>query len=227
MSVQIVFIILFVAVLIVSVICFAIVGLMQVSRTRRLSGQAHQLGMHFSASDPFDLPRRYADFALISNGHSPRANNVTHGTLSGKTVRAFDFRYEVGHGTRRMTRHYSIIVVETDRALPETVMWKQGDTESVPIGTPQDNPRIGSWMFCGDSETTASIARTLGDLPAEGAAVQTCGPAMMVFTRGFLRKPSYSVLLSAALSTVDALGASSQTRSEPTSEPDTEPEQSP
>lgn len=137
--------------------------------------------MRFSADDPFDVPRRYADFALICGGHSPKADNVIYGRLGGRRVRAFDFRYEVGHGTRRMTRHYAVVVVEVERDLPRVLMWNDDDAESSPLPTRSADGHIACWSYRGDPEAAVALKNALGDLMSEGASVQTCGTGLMLF----------------------------------------------
>ena len=176
------FIVLLIGVLIAAVISFAIMGLVQVRRTRTLDRQAQEMKMRFSATDPFDVPRRYADFALISSGHSARANNVTYGRLGGRRVRTFDFRYEVGHGTRRMTRRYRVIVVEGDRELPAVLMWSGRDAGSWPLQTTQTIQRVACWSVRGEVELAEKVGDHCSSLVDESASLQTCGSVLMVFT---------------------------------------------
>jgi hypothetical protein len=124
---------LLIAVLVAAVISFVVMGLAKVRRSRSLARAAHQRGNRFFRDDPFDVPRRYAKFALISSGHSPCAHNVTDGRLGGRSARAFDFRCELGHGTRRITRHYSVLVVGAAECPHRLLMWS--DADASPGGT--------------------------------------------------------------------------------------------
>jgi hypothetical protein len=204
MILQIAFVVLLTTVLLAAVVSCAIMGLMQVRRTRALAGEAHKLGMHFSSDDPFDVPRRYADFALISNGHSPRASNFTHGRLAGHRVRAFDFKYEVGHGTRRLTRHYRVIVVETDRLLPDVLMWNESDAESAPVGAMTAQGRVGNWQVRGDMEAGSTLAHACGQLANGSTSIQTCVSALMLFSPAVRREGGYGIELGDAVRVAEA-----------------------
>ena len=82
-------------------------------RRRALARAAHELGLRFSAEDPFDLPRRYAGSALMQLGHSACAENVVFGRLAGWPLRWFDYRFEAGHGPHRLTRQLNVVAAET------------------------------------------------------------------------------------------------------------------
>ena len=89
---QVAFIALLIGILIAAVVSFAVMAGMRARRTHTTARISNGLQMRFSPEDPFDVPRRYPDFVLIANGHSPQASNVTYGRLEGHRVRAFDFR---------------------------------------------------------------------------------------------------------------------------------------
>ena len=133
MTVQIAFIVLLGLIVAISMVVFAVLGAMQMRRTRRLTWEAHTRGLRFAAEDPFDVPRRYSDFALMHLGHSPRANNVVYGRIGRRAARAFDFRYEAGHGTRRTTRPYSVITVDAELPLPSAILWNEADLSAAPL----------------------------------------------------------------------------------------------
>ena len=178
---QIIFIVLLTGVQVVTVISFVIAGFRQILRTRRLTRQANELGMQFAADDLFDIPRQYADFALISNGHSPRANNVSYGRLDGRRVRAFDFRYEVCHGTQRLTRHYMAIAIETDRVFPGVVMWNAHDADSAPLQARMADGRIACWIYTGSSETAAMLKDACHGMIDRDTSLELSGSTFMVF----------------------------------------------
>jgi len=179
---QIVFTVLLVGVLIAAVVSFVIMGLMQIRRTRAVTREAYGLGLRFSPRDPFDVPRRYAHFSLISSGHGPRASNVAHGRIAGRSVRAFDFRCEAGHGTHRVTRYYNVIVIETDPTLPELVMWNDNDPHPAPLGSLSRTTRIGYWNCSGDGELARSLSEVFENLGPEGTSFESRGACLMIFT---------------------------------------------
>lgn len=156
---QIVFLVLLILVLVAAVLAFAIMGALQSRRRAALARTTHEMGLRFAAEDPFDVPGRYGRFALIGAGHSPRAHNVSYGRVGGVRLRAFDFRYEVGHGTRRLTRRYRIVVFEIDRPMPPVLMWHERDLEAAPMPARADTHPLGPWRCRGDRAFAATLAR--------------------------------------------------------------------
>jgi hypothetical protein len=77
-------------------------------------------------------------------------------------VRAFDFRYEIGHATRRMTRHYAVIAVQTAMSLGKLIMWHVDDIQAAPLSNNLGARRVGKWICRGDLE----LARVLSDAAA-------------------------------------------------------------
>ena len=186
------FTLLLIGVLIASVVSFVVMGLRQLRRTNSLARKAHEMDMHFSPSDLFDVPRRYGGFALISSGHGPRAYNVTHGRVRGVPVRAFDFRYEVGHATRRTTRHYAVIVVQTHMVLGELVMWHIDDAQAAPLSSSIAARRVGKWMCCGDMELAYTLAEASGPLGDQFASAEVRNDTIMFCIPIVKRRQDYT-----------------------------------
>ena len=189
------FTLLLIGVLIASVVSFVVMGFRQLRRTSSLARKAHEMDMHFSPSDLFDVPRRYGGFALISSGHGPRAYNVTHGYVRGVPVRAFDFRYEVGHATRRTTRHYAVIVVQTHMALGKLVMWHVDDAQAAPLSCGAGARRVGKWMCCGDLELARTLAEASGPLADRGASTEVRNDTIMFCIPIVKRRQDYAASL--------------------------------
>lgn len=184
-----------VGILAVAVVTFVAMGLRQVRRTNALAREAHGLGMLFADDDTPELPRRYADFALLRGGHSNQAHNVAHGRLDALAVRAFDLRQERGHGTRRATRHYSVVAVEMPgQALPELLMWNDRDAEWAPLEAAQVDGRLGPWAYCGSRPMAAFLSDLCGGLGERGISVQVRGRVVMFFLPVQTRGPSYADL---------------------------------
>ena len=160
-------------------ISFVVMGLAQLRRTRALARRAHGTGLKFSGDDPFDMPRRYADFSLIALGHSPQAHNVSYGRLAGWLIRTFDFHYEVGHGPRRITRRYSVVTAETDLDLPAVTMWNNSDAEYAPLAIRYSGNHVACWTFLGDEQVARAIAHVGWPLAESGLSAETCGNVMM------------------------------------------------
>lgn len=178
---QIIFVILLVAVLVGAVVSFIAMAIMQTLRMRRAGQEAHALNMRFSAEDLFDVPRRFADFALISSGHSPRASNVVYGRIEGRRVRAFDFRYEAGHGTRRFTHHYDVVVVETDRSLPSILLWNDAEMDSAPLAASGVDGHLARWVYRGDAREVWMAKDLCAEMLGETFSMQACDFALMFF----------------------------------------------
>ena len=179
-QIQYAFVAVLVAVLVAASVSFAVMGLGKVLRRRRLARDAHQRGLRFFPDDPYDVPRRYADFAVISSGHSPCANNVTAGGIAGRTVRAFDFCCELGHGTRRLTRRYSVAVAETRLSQPSLLMWHAGDGELAPLAARDVQGQVGQWSFCGSRELAETVQAACRHLDHAQPSVEIRGSVVLI-----------------------------------------------
>ncbi len=169
-----------VGLLIAASISFAGMGLGTMLRRRRLAGDAHGSGMKFFPDDPYDVPRRYADFAVISSGHSPCANNVTAGGLGGRVLRAFDFRCELGHGTRRLTRRYSVVVAETLEAQSSLLMWHAGDADLAPLAARNMQGRVGQLNYRGCREMAQAAERACQRLDQAMPSIEVRGSVVLI-----------------------------------------------
>jgi len=179
---QLAFVAILILVLVAAVVSFVVMGLLQVRRSNVLAREAHEMQMRFDRDDPFDMPQRYGQFALMACGHSCAAHNVTHGRLAGQPVRAFDFRYEVGHGTRRMTRHYRVVVLETGLPLPPVLMWNHHDLEAPPLAAEAAGAVLDEWLCQGDEVFAAGLARAAGSFRSARPSLQVRdGVLMMMF----------------------------------------------
>ena len=201
---QVAFMVVLIGVLVAAVVSFAVMGLLQHRRTNVLAGKAHRMGMRFSVEDPFDVPRRYADFARIASGHSASAHNVTYGRLGGLPVRAFDFRYEIGHGTRRTARHYGVVVIETSEALPPLVMWNDRDVECAPLASHQCDGHVACWAYLGPEPLAAAVGYACRALADRGAGMQAVGHAVMLCVPIRSRRQDYSDLMACAAAALQA-----------------------
>lgn len=147
-------------------------GLVQWNRGRQMARAANELALNFSTEDPFDLPRRYAAFSLMQAGHSTQANHVLFGRLKGMLVRAFDLRYEAGHGTQRQMCRQTVITVEDDWNHPTSVIWSPAF--DCPVLLMSDYVKLPSgWQVMGD----ASLADRMAGFWTDGR------PEVLVETR--------------------------------------------
>ena len=165
---QYLFLVILVGALGAGVTVLAWMGVAQRCRRNLLARTAHEMGMKFSPSDPFDLTGRYGDFVVSSAGHSPRAENVIHGRYGGWSVRAYDYRYETGHGPRRVGRRYSILVAETGLDLPAALLWHVDDTEHLPLAAQRHVGQAGNWLLVAGADGAPALAAAFaafGDRP--------------------------------------------------------------
>lgn len=156
------------------------------SRRRRLTAlarTAHEMGMRFSPDDPFDLTRHYSGLILASAGHSGRAENVIFGRYDGWALRAFDYYFEVGHGTRRLSRRYGIIAADTDLDLPDVLMWSGDDSEHIPLAVSSPLGRSGRWLIITGMAFAPTLAEAFSnypdrpiDLQIDNGSVMICSP---------------------------------------------------
>jgi hypothetical protein len=177
--VQIIIMAILTAALLATAASFVVMGIRQKRHTRRLAGRAGEKGLHFSSDDPFDIPERYRRFALLSCGHSPRARNVTHGRLDALPLRAFEFHYEIGHGTRRTTCRYSAVIVDMQTEADDLMMWNHSDAQQAPLETRQVHGEVGCWSFRGSARLAQRLAQTAGGLAAEGLSLQVLGAEVL------------------------------------------------
>jgi len=179
---QYVLVVVLVGVLAASVVLFGVLGAARVRRTRRLARRAHQRGMRFFRDDPFDVPRRYAAFAAISCGHSPRASNVVDMRLDGIPVRSFDFHCELGHGTRRTARRFGVVVAETELPGGRAVLWHEADGDLSPLAA-RGGPgarRVGPWACSGSPRLVEALAAAAAELAPRGASLEVAAAGLLV-----------------------------------------------
>ncbi len=152
--------------LVIAVMIFTAVGFRQWRRRARVARKSGELGLRFSVDDPFDIPRRYAELALMGSGHSLTAENVTYGYMENRPVRAFDLHYEIGHGTRRLMRRYGCVLLEMPRPLPELLVWRPSREWTLPMDCDE---RIGPWSYIGPRDLAlAALDAGLADAPDGG-----------------------------------------------------------
>ena len=183
--------VMFVGVLAAAIFSFARMGIRQFRRSRTLARKAYDLGLHFTQSDLFDVGRRYADFALISRGHSGRASYITYGRIEGASVRAFDFCNEMGHGTQRVMRSDGAVVIETRMQLPSLLMWDEKELSFAPMAVRGSDERIGNWLCSGDMALAAALAPELPEMGSGSIIVQASGSSLMLIAQPQARPGEY------------------------------------
>lgn len=201
--------------LLAAAVTFIVMGLLLWRRSRRLAAFSHAHGLHFSPGDPHELPVTCGQFALLGCGHSPRASNVAFGQLDSFHVRAFDFRYEVGHGTRRMGRHYSVVLIDTSLLLPGVLMWNTDDADNAPLPVRQVDGQTGGWVYTGNAVLAELLKDAAGDLRQRGLSLQAHGcELLLALPMGRKHSLRYSDWLNDGLAIARRLVRSEQTLQE-------------
>ncbi|MFP4355126.1 MAG: hypothetical protein ACLFUJ_08355 [Phycisphaerae bacterium] len=167
-----------VALLVTAILGALLIGLTQSLRSRAMARLAHRQGLRFSSDDPFNVPMRYTEFGLIRSGHSPRAYNVVHGRKH-LPIRLFEFRYEAGHGTHRLTRLYSCIVLDLPAEAPEVLLWHGSDPEGAPLEARQIDGTVGPWTYRGSDEDARKLAEICSELGPLNISIETRGATML------------------------------------------------
>ena len=166
----------------VGVVVLSLMALAQRFRDRGLIRAAQRLGLRYARRDPFELTRRYRGFVLASAGHSPRAENVLHGQYERFHVRAFDYRYEAGHGPGRRARRYGVIVADVGVDLAPAVLWHERDAEQAPLAACTGAGKAGPWRIARGGAFAKRLADVLASLGAEPVNVETLGQSVMIYT---------------------------------------------
>jgi hypothetical protein len=150
-------------------------------RSGRRSRQSHELAMGFAPEDPFDLPCRYARFALLGRGHGLRAHDVTHGRCGGYRARCFEVGLEQGHGPRRVIRRASAVALETDLDLGEALLWHDRDAEGRELFLSATAEQAGPWRCCGPAQAVGALAGACGLSGGAGASIEVRGGVLLLW----------------------------------------------
>ncbi len=183
------------------------IGWKQRRRRKKMARLAHEMGMKFSPKDPFELSRRYWSFALFSAGHSRRAENVMYGRHGGWYFRAFDYCFEAGHGTRRLVRRCSVIVADTDLALPAGLLWHTEDADHLPLPAAGPVARAGPWLLLRGGEPAAELSELFGKFGQQPVNVETARRSVMLWLNGSWQVSEFAARIGQAAAALDALRA--------------------
>lgn len=204
---QYIFLVILIGALGIGVVVLALMGLDQTRRRRLMARVAHEMGMKFSAQDPFDLARRYSNFVLSSAGHSQRAENVLYGRYEGWYLRVFDYHLECGHGPRRLGRRYSIIVADTDLEVPSALMWHTGDAEHAPLAARSPVGRVGQWLVISGARFAPALAEAFADFADQPVDLQTNQGSVMLCSAARFKPMDLPAKMNSAVAGLSALKA--------------------
>lgn len=188
-----------------SILSFLVMGMSQWLRMRHLARFAHEAGMRFFATDAFDVPHRYGALSVMHGGHSPAAHNVVFGRRQGLPLRIFDFRYEVGHGTRRSTRRYLLAVVELERSCRPVLMWNTVDSETCPLAAQAQERLVGCWSCKGDDAASAVMAELMSPLASQGVSLEAGGGLLALHLPNSRRTRHVAALMDMAIAAAGVL----------------------
>ncbi len=165
--------------LLTAVIVVVIMSIRLFCRTMSVSRYAGKAALGFSREDTFDIPLRFGYFSIFSCGHSPHVFNVVYGRIDDRTLYSFDYCYEVGHGTRRLARHYRVIVLDAENLKSDLLMWSDLDVEAAPLSVRQVRGRYGNWSYTGSEKLAALLWRVFGEDRDYGISVEMANGWML------------------------------------------------
>jgi len=165
---------LLVAILGLCSIVLVVVGIRQWRRRRQLGRFAHECGLKFAWRDPFGLIRGYGACQLFQAGHSARVDGVLFGRFDDWNVRMFDLGFEVGHGSNRSVRRYTVVAAELPHPLPTAFAWRdRADMLSVALPTPSAHQIDSQWSYTGDRAVAEAVRGTWPEGASESLGVET------------------------------------------------------
>ncbi len=133
-------------------------GFIRRRRLRRLGHLAELQGLRAAGRDFMGLPARYAKCLLMQSGHSAYAENLLFGRTGNCFLRAFDLRFEAGHGPQRQSCLVTVVAAETMRARPSVAIWR--DEPAAAALLCMENLAAGQdgWIRVGDEATAEELA---------------------------------------------------------------------
>jgi hypothetical protein len=158
---------------------FSFMGLRHRRRGQRIAEFVASIGMEYRRTDVHRLAGGHEDLALLSAGHARRAENIAWGRMGGVPTIAFDFRYEIGHGLQRMTRFYSVVILDLPHTIDPVLLWHEGDLEWAPLLAKLAEHQLDRWVFSGDGDQAQRMARACGPLGSLPVSVQILDGMLM------------------------------------------------
>jgi hypothetical protein len=98
----------------------------------------------------------------------------------------------VGHGTRRLTQRYNVVLAHADHPLPPVLMWPEQDAGEMPLAARRSRRRKGGWFYSGDEAAVSRLADRCDALGAKALGFQTVGDALMVWDSRRGRRDDYT-----------------------------------
>lgn len=91
-------------------------------RRRVFARLAYRMRFRVSCHLDYDLPGSLADLYCMQRGHDQRACHVVRGRCGDFECTAFDYRYDTGLGSNRVSHLNSVVLWEGKHILPSMVM---------------------------------------------------------------------------------------------------------
>lgn len=180
------------------------VGLAQRRHRGALARLAEQLGLRLAVRDFMGLPARYARCLLMQAGHSAYAQNILFGRLGNCFLRAFDYRFEVGHGPQRQSCRLTVVAGETQRQRPSAAVWREAPAAAALVCMERlaTSPQGDRWV--GDESSVRELAAAW---PQELGPVTllTAGRVVLAACPGKLTPQALTELLHATAQWVERL----------------------
>ena len=149
-------------------------------RTLSIARYADKAGLSFSREDGFEIPLKFGFFVFFSCGHSPRVSNIVYGRMNGSSIYAHDFCYEVGHGTRRLTRYYRVVIIDVPEVSSDLLMWNDIDAAAAPMSIRQISGRYGNWSYAGRRELAECLWHEFSEIADCGVSFEITGGHLLL-----------------------------------------------
>jgi len=107
----------FYAILVVVVIGIAIAWYVSTVRRKKLAAWAATRGLRFDPRSDGLFDDVYPEFGCLRIGRGRRASNISSGTMDGRSVVSFDYRYVTGSGKSQQVHTFSGVILGSDLSL--------------------------------------------------------------------------------------------------------------
>ncbi len=178
---------------------YIVMGIRRHVSMNDLKRHAARRGVQFSHEDPISILQQQGQFSLLSSGHSPQVCDVMHGRIAQQVLSAFDFRYEVGHGTRRMTRRYHVALLHLPHTCDDLLLWSQGDDSGCPLAVLGKGKTFGAWRYVGSREQAERLAALVQDVSLPAACLEVRGESLLMAVSNPRRRQEYTLWVDKAL----------------------------
>ena len=125
-------------------------------------------------------------------------------------MRAFDYRFEAGHGPRRLVRRYSVIVSDTDLDAPATLLWHEQDADHVPLAVQNPLGKLQPWLVVSGKSFAAALAGAFAEFAGEPVDLQADRRAVLLCSARRWRAADFAARIEQAAAGLTRLQARSR-----------------